>query len=148
MKLLFSLFAVLLIAGCAGPQTRVKEVKTTDTDYPAFLQDMCRRVMCQYNVSVKLKQKDGSNYEKHFDALPVVQESGVTVVAGQTVAFEADIQDGQLTSLKLVETVINPEKTVTAKFEQSEDGNMMLALKNPFDKHMRIRMGIMPLGRD
>ena len=148
MKPLFSLLIILLIAGCASSQPRVKEVKTTDPDYQAFQEEMCRQVMCQRNILVKLKQEDGSFYEKHFDVFPVVQENGVAVVAGQTVAFEADVHSGQLTNLKLVESISQPDKTITAKFEQSDDGSMMLALKNPFDKPIRIRMGIMPLGKN
>ena len=106
---------------------------------------MCERVQCQHDVRVTLKNKDGSIYDETFDSMPIVQDKGVIVLAGHSVYFEADIKDGLLTNLKLVDSVINPEKTVTAKFEQMDDGQMMLSLRNPFTKHLRISMGIMPL---
>lgn len=136
---------VFLLVGCTSGTKTIKETVQTDSEYQKIQQEMCERVVCQYNVRVNLKRKDGSTYNKIFDAIPVIQDQIVVVLAGQTVFFEADVKDGLLTNLKLVDDVVNSQKTVTAKFKQMENGGMMLSLRNPFDKQLKFRMGIMPL---
>lgn len=78
--------------------------------------DMCTKVGCAFNVHVVLKKKNGSMYDKSLQAVPVVQPGGVSVYAGQSVLFEADIQGDQHVNLKLVKTVAHPEKTLSSSF--------------------------------
>jgi hypothetical protein len=57
-----------------------------DATDQATKQEMCKLTICQYNLRVTLKQKNGSLYDKTFDVLPgVVQPFGLTIFAGQTV---------------------------------------------------------------
>ncbi|MCW8880298.1 MAG: hypothetical protein OQK04_15820 [Kangiellaceae bacterium] len=142
------LISVLVFSGCVSKSGVTPASESSDDEYSRVQREMCEKVMCQYNVRVKLKTKDGTTFEQTFDMMPVVQEEGVMVVAGQTVYFEADVENSYLINLKLVSAVTNPDKTVTAKFEQMDDGGMMLSLRNPFDKHLRIKMGIMPLDKE
>ncbi|MFT3808121.1 hypothetical protein [Arenimonas sp.] len=107
---------------------------------------LCENAPCQRNLRVSLKKKDGSVYENTFPVFPAaIQSFGITVVAGQTLHVEADLVEGKLANMRVVETVLHPEKTLTATFTQHEDGGMLLALSNPFDQTIRFRMGIMPL---
>jgi hypothetical protein len=53
--------------------------------------------------------------------------------------------DDRLTNFKLVKTLEHPEKTVSASLEQNDDKSMMLIVRNPFKKNLKIAMGIMPL---
>lgn len=144
-KLFF--LAIFLIGGCTSNNLKT-ETSSTNEEYIRIQKEMCEKAMCQYDVRVTLKHKDGSVYDQTFDAMPVVQDEGVMVIAGQTIYFEADIENNYLTNLKLVDKITNPKKTVSANFEQMDDGGMMLSLKNPFDKHLRVKMGIMPLDRE
>ena len=107
--------------------------------------DMCKKVGCAFDVHVILKRKDGSTYDKILPVVPVVQPSGVSVYAGQSVLFEADIQGDQLVNLKLVKTIEHPEKTLSASLQQKPDNSMMLTVHNPFKKNLKIAMGMMPL---
>ncbi len=107
--------------------------------------EMCKKVGCAFDVHAVLKQKDGSIYDKSLRAAPVVQPAGVSVYAGQSVLFEADIQGDQLVNFKLVKTVAHPEKTLSASLEQKPDSSMMFTLHNPFNKNLKIAMGMMPL---
>jgi hypothetical protein len=115
---------------------------------PASSDEMCAIVQCGYNIRIELKQKDGSLFAETFDAMPIVQKAGVSVYAGREVHFEAEEVNGELTNLRLVTEVVNPERTISSKLEQDDTGGMMLVTKNPFGKHLRIRMGIMPLTHD
>lgn len=148
MKLMVLTLGLIMLAGCASTSKNMQQAKQSDEEIQKIEQEMCQQVMCQHNVRVTLKRKDGTIFDKTFESMPVVQEEGVMVLAGQSVFFEADINNNQLVNLKLVDKIVNPEKTIVAKFEQTKDGTMMLSLKNPFDKHLRIKMGIMPLDRD
>jgi len=107
--------------------------------------DMCKMVGCAFDVRVVLKQKDGSTYDKTLPVVPVVQPNGVSVYAGQSVLFEADIQGDQLGNFKLVRSVEHPEKTLSANLEQTSDNSMRLTVRNPLKQHLKIAMGIMPL---
>ena len=107
--------------------------------------EMCKHVGCAFDVHVVLKQKDGSTYDKRLRTVPVVQPNGVSVYAGQSVLFEADVQGDQLVNLKLVKTIEHPDKTLSASLVQDSDNSMRLTLHNPFNQNLKIAMGIMPL---
>jgi hypothetical protein len=112
-------------------------------------QEMCAQTICQKNVRVTLKQKDGSIFDQTFAVLPaVVQSFGVLVMAGQTVNLEADLINGDLKNIHSVETIVHPEKTLTIKLVQMDDGGMMLSTTNPFPEALKFNMGIMPLESD
>jgi hypothetical protein len=111
--------------------------------------EMCATQACQRNIRVALKARDGSSFDKTFDVMPaVVQPFGMLVLAGQTVHVEAAVKDDRLTDLVQVASVVHPERTITVKFEQTENGMMMLSVSNPFPKPLKFHMGIMPLDHD
>lgn len=108
--------------------------------------EMCRRTICQHGLRVTLKKKDGSTFDKVYDVFPgVVQPAGLTILAGQTLYIEADIDNNRPTHFHVVETVTHPEKTLSAKLEQSDDGGMLLKLTNPFKQALKFDMAMMPL---
>jgi hypothetical protein len=144
MRFALTFSALSMLAGCASSPDR----PTASERKPVSPDEVCAVAQCGYGIRVELKQKDGSAFSQVYDALPVVQEAGVSVYGGNSVQFEAEVVDGVLTNLRLVKEVLHPERTVTAKLEQGDDGHMMLVTTNPFDKPLRIRMGVMPLSHD
>lgn len=142
-RVLLSIFLFFLASCAATPERR-----TASDAKPVSIDDVCAVAQCGYDIRVELKQEDGSLFAETFDAMPIVQEAGVSVYAGSTVLFEADVVNGELVNLRLVAEVVNPERTISAKLEQDDKGNMMLITNNPFDKNLKIRMGIMPLALD
>ena len=134
----------ILASGCASTPDR----PIAEDNAAVSVDEMCAVAQCDYNVKVELKRDDGSIFSETYDALPVVQDIGVSVYAGSTVYFEADISDGHLTNFRRVKEVINPERTISSRLEQTDQGTMMLVTTNPFDKPLRIRMGLMPLTHD
>ena len=64
----------------------------------------------------------------------IVQGSRFAVMAGQMVFIETDLVDGRLTNLRSVDRVVAAAKTLTARFEQTTDGGMLLELHNRFDE--------------
>jgi len=143
--LIASLFALSLFS---GPQLVAQDKPTPPEEAEQAEREMCKKVECAFDLRIVLKQKDGSIFDKSFRALPVVQPSGVSVYAGQSVLFEADVQDDRLSNFKLVKSIEHPEKTISATLKQNSDGLMTLMLRNPFKRTMKVAMGIMPLDRE
>src|SRR5262245_57529655 len=82
---------------------------------------------CQKNVHIVLKQQDGATFDRVFPIFQsIVQDGFFTVVPGQTVNVEADIVQGKLVPRRAVDVVTDPARTITAKFEQKDDGSMWL----------------------
>ena len=117
-----------------------------DTKLTAPERRMCAATICQHNVRVTLHAKGGKLFDKTFNVLPgIVQPIGLTIVAGQTIHVEASIADGKLSEMVAVAAVVDPEKTITASLEQTDDGGMMLIVKNPFNVTLKFNLGMMPL---
>ena len=139
------LFAVSLFFVCVQSFPLAAQYAVPPQEQERIEKEMCKHVGCAFDVHVILKQKDGSTYDKTLRTVPVVQPNGVSVYAGQSVLFEADVQGNQLANLKLVKTIEHPEKTLSASLEQDSDNSMRLTLHNPFNRNLKIAMGIMPL---
>ncbi|TNJ34287.1 hypothetical protein [Arenimonas terrae] len=110
--------------------------------------EMCTKIQCLLDVRITMRDEKGKPFDKHYPALPVVQPGGVSVYAGHEVLIEAEVENGRLVNLRRVEEVSDPSRTLHSRLEQDEDGSMMLITRNPFDKALRIRMGMMPMGHD
>jgi hypothetical protein len=108
--------------------------------------DMCKHTLCQHDLRVTLKTKDGGTYDHTFDVFPgTVQPFGLAIVAGQTVNLEADVTGDTLSNFRVVDAVTHPATTLTAHLEQSPKGDMILSLNNPFGRPLKFDMAIMPL---
>ncbi len=129
------------IAGEQSPSAHANSQKTTE--------EMCRETVCQHDVHVVLRQKDGAMFDRTFDVMPgVVQPHWLVILAGQTLYIEADRSDDRLTDFRVVESVTHPEKTLTVTLQQSDDGSMLLKVTNPFSQSLKFKMGMMPLDSD
>jgi hypothetical protein len=148
MRLAIAGTGVLLLLGCAAAPERPAPPGAVPVRADASVDEMCAVAQCARDVRIELRREDGTSFAETFDALPVVQEAGVSVYAGHTVLFEAEQRDGRLAGFRLVTGIVHPERTISARLEQDEKGHMMLTTENPFKQHLRIRMGIMPLEHD
>lgn len=110
--------------------------------------EMCAKIQCLLDVRITMKDEEGKPFDRYYPALPVVQPGGVSVYAGHEVLIEAELENGQLVNLRRVEEIADPSRTISSRLEQDDDGGMMLVTRNPFDKPLRIRMGMMPMGHD
>lgn len=144
---------LLLLAACAGapagrmpadadPAIAVQQQAETE-------QRMCAAAGCRHDVTIRLQRRDGSRYERSFATFPPsVMGGNVMIVPGETLHIEAEVEGDRLIGLQIVETVRHPERTVTARFVQQDDGSMLLHLQNPFDRPLKFHMALMPLSTD
>jgi hypothetical protein len=110
------------------------------------LEAACLKMACQHDLHVSMRRKDGTAYQRTFKLYPpTVQSFGVSVVAGQTIYIEAEVEGNRLINLRAVDMLTAPEKTITAKLEQVDGKGMQLIVTNPFSKTLKFNMGMMPL---
>lgn len=110
---------------------------------------MCAAVGCRRNVTIRLQREDGGVFHRRYPVFPPpVQEGSIMILPGETLFVEAEVQGDRLVGLRAVERVTAPEKTLVARFEQLEDGAMLLSLQNPFRRHLKFHMAFMPLDQD
>jgi len=134
----------VLVIGLVSVAGRVRAVD--DAREVVDKGDMCKHTLCQHDLRVTLKTRDGGTYDRTFDVFPgTVQPFGLAIVAGQTVNLEADVTGDTVSNFRVVDTVTHPAKTLTAHLEQSPKGDMLLSLSNPFDRPLKFDMAIMPL---
>jgi hypothetical protein len=140
-SLLSALFVLLsyFVSSLSAAQYETAPPQETEN----AVKELCKRVGCAFDIQVVLKQKDGSVFDKSYHVVPVVQPGGVSVYAGQSILFEADMQGDHLGNFKLIKSIEHPEKTISATLEQSSDNSMKLSLRNPFKQHLKIAMSIM-----
>ncbi|HEV2213564.1 MAG TPA: hypothetical protein VGS99_09470, partial [Gammaproteobacteria bacterium] len=100
-------------------------------------------------IVVSLKTQDGLGFSSTLPPpTPVIQDKQIVVYPGQTLNIEAAIAQGQVTNLRLVDSVTHPEKTLVVSLKQVKSGAqylMMLDIHNPFDAKLKYHAGIMPL---
>jgi hypothetical protein len=135
-------------AAATPPPESSEAATAAESGLDPQIAELCTKIQCLFDVRIALKDEKGKPFEEVYGALPVVQPGGVSVYAGHEVLIEADIEKGQLVNLRRVEETTDPSRTISSRLEQDEDGSMMLITRNPFDKPLRIRMGMMPMGHE
>ncbi|HEX8843163.1 MAG TPA: hypothetical protein VF791_00760 [Pyrinomonadaceae bacterium] len=94
-------------------------------------EEVCRRVPCRPPTTVRLKLNDKEYTELDFPKGPYVADGFINVLAGEELYVEFDEAEGRLTNPHYVKAAGHPERTVTLRLEQIEQG-MLLNIKNPF----------------
>lgn len=123
-----------------------------DCTWEGFV-EFCKTRECRKDSVVKIKKKDGSYFARVMDlAPPAVEPHSISILPGETLLVEADIDGDRLVNLKQVKTVCHPEKTIRLKFWQEpsiRDGTeMVLKVLNPFDKYLKYRLYMMSVDSD
>src|SRR5262245_12031470 len=96
---------------------------------------ICRRVPCRPKKTLKLKVSQTETAEFDFPKGPYVADGTINVLAGEEVNVEFDDGADGLTNARYVKKITAPEKTMTFKLAQTDDGTI-LTIKNPFPKNI------------
>lgn len=114
--------------------------------------DACKQATYQCidkPIVVSLKTKDGMSFNSTLPPpTAVIQGDQIVVFPDQTLNIEAEIAQGKVTNMHLVESVAHPEKTLVVSLKQVKSSDqylMMLDIHNPFDAKLKYHAGIMPL---
>lgn len=105
---------------------------------------------CRGPHTVRLLKEDGAVHEISFEiGVPVVQGNLVTIFPGETIYLEADLEGDRVVRLRAVSEMVNPDRTMTFSFSQSEgETDMLFKASNPFPRPLKYRMGMERLDRD
>ena len=96
---------------------------------------ICQKVTCRPVTTVKLKLNAKEYFEMEFPKGPYVAEGFINVLAGEEFLVEFDDADGVLSNPRYVKTVAKPERTVSFRLQQTDEGTV-LQVKNPFTKNI------------
>ena len=96
---------------------------------------VCKRVTCRPVTTVKLKLNSKEYFEMEFPKGPYVADGFINVLAGEEFLVEFDETDGALSNPRYVKTVANPERTISFRLAQTDEGTV-LTVKNPFSKNI------------
>jgi hypothetical protein len=94
---------------------------------------VCQRVPCRPDTTVRLKLNNKEYFEIEFPKGPYVADGFINVLAGEELLVEFDAADGTLSNPHYVKTAANPERTISFRLEQTDEGTI-LRVKNPFSK--------------
>jgi hypothetical protein len=108
------------------------------------LPELCKEADCRENKYVKMRIPDGI-FEKTIELYwPIAYKNRISLIPGDVVFIEAEETDTGLGNFKLVEEVVNPEKTIEFSFTQIDNKiDMMLVVKNPFLKSIKYHLKTM-----
>ena len=96
---------------------------------------VCQRVSCRPVTTVRLKLNNKEYFEMEFPKGPYVAEGFINVLAGEEILVEFDDADEKLSNPRYVKTAAKPERTISFRLEQTEEGTI-LQVKNPFSKNI------------
>lgn len=94
---------------------------------------VCQRVPCRPVTTVRLKINNKEYSEMEFPKGPYVADGFINVLAGEEILVEFDDTDGALSNPRYVKTAAKPERTISFRLEQTDEGTV-LRVKNPFTK--------------
>jgi hypothetical protein len=105
---------------------------------------ICKVADCRENKYVKMRIPDGS-FEKTIELYwPIVLRNRISLLPGDRIFIEAEETYTGLGNFKLVEEVVNPEKTIEFSFTQIDNKiDTVLVVKNPFAKTIKYHLKTM-----
>jgi hypothetical protein len=105
---------------------------------------ICKVADCRENKYVKMRIPDGI-FEKTIELYwPIVYKNRISLIPSDKVFIEAEETNTGLVNFKLVEKVVNPEKTIEFSFTQIVNKiDMVLVVKNPFPKDIKYHLKAM-----
>jgi hypothetical protein len=129
-----------LLAACQGLPPREEMLDIACADLP-----------CRVATEIELIDAGGETRRFEVPAGPVYAGGILSLISGETQYLELETGDEQRLTARWIPEVRNPDKTLRARLEQvaDEDGRRsQLALHNPLDYPLRLRIEQYPAGSD
>lgn len=108
---------------------------------PEKLKELCQQILCRDPRPVRLTLEDGNAFETQLKLpLPIVQNEWISILPGESLFVEGDVEGDRLINLRAVRENKVPEKTVQLRFWQEMTSGkpaMFLLLKQPFAKWLK-----------
>ena len=103
--------------------------------------------------TLKLEIDSINYYQQEIQKSPYfVKDNILQIFPSEKINIEVEVENDSIVSMKTVEKIEFPEKTITIDFKQEvkdrKSEMMMLTVKNPFDKIMTYDARMFIVGRD
>jgi len=109
--------------------------------------DLCKTLWndCRHDLTVQYRQADGSQYQQTFPLTPppVQNKTLVNVYAGETLRLAAKVEGDRIGELATASANDDPSHVIEISLKQQPaKPDMMLVIKNPFDRPLRYKANI------
>ena len=113
------------------------------------LEDYCDANPCRKDVQVRFLTDQGIFDEQLDHYLPVVQGDRISLLPGETIYIEAEVQGGDFVNFNQVGENTNPDHTIVFDFQQREGKvDMQLKVDNPFAERMKFHLDMIDFDRN
>ncbi len=110
---------------------------------------LCPNGDCREDVHIRLTQKDGTLFEQKSDYLyPVIQQMGITILAGEEFSIAGDFVNDTLTNIRVVDDTTKTEPVLSFRFVQKNHDSMLLVVKSHYSKDIKYHLAMMPLEKE
>lgn len=135
------IFSVLItLSGCKSTNVSEQAVVEDNKD-DVSLEEFCEKEACRRNFRVVLRTESDTIDQVIELYAPVVQGTQISLLPGDKVYVEAEFNDDMVTKLTQVSEIVNAEKTIVFDFKQMDGKvDMMLSIKNPFEKFIKFNL--------
>jgi hypothetical protein len=137
---LVSLMA-FLSAGCNKSGVKSERPSGHEAERVISLEQYCSANQCRENTRISLLTDKGRIDQVLALYWPVVQGERISLLPGDEVFIEADLNEGRFINFKQVPVIVNPAKTIVFDFSQAEgELEMTLAVQNPFPEFIKFHL--------
>ena len=117
------------------------ELVSTSEGESFTMENLCKVAKCRENRSLKFRTDSGIFEQTLPLYWPAAYKNKISLLPGDVLFIEAEETDDGLGNFKLVDKIVNPEKTIEFSFTQMDEKlDMMLSVKNPFSKDIKYHL--------
>jgi hypothetical protein len=135
------LLIIFLLSACNKSNVKNGRPEGHEAEPVVSLEQYCSINPCRKNTRVRFLTDKGRVDEVLALYWPVVQRDRLSLLPGDKVYIEADLEGGRFINFKQVSEVLNPGKTIVFDFQQTEgELEMTLTVQNPFPELMKLHL--------
>ena len=139
------LTVLLILSACQTNQGQKRQVSPNSLALPPKSL-ICPKNDCRGYTIIRLKRKDGTTYEQtNSYVYPVVQSIGVTIFPGEEIFLKGTFVDNELTNITALDISKKKDAVLSFKFEQINNGSMLLTTNNYGKYDIKYHLHMMPL---
>ncbi len=110
---------------------------------PSSLEDFCSANPCRKDLTIRLRTESKDLNIPVPLYWPAVQGEQLSILPGEKLYIEAQVDGRSLTNLNQVDSITNPENTLVFEFTQMDkETGMMLTVKNPFTARLKYHINM------
>lgn len=136
----YKTFLPIILAAFVSASTIAESSQNAVT---SSLEDFCSANPCRKDLTIRLRTESKNLNIPVPLYWPAVQEEQLSILPGEKLYIEAQVDGRSLTNLNQVDSITNPENTLVFEFTQMDkEIGMMLTVKNPFKAPLKYHINM------